>query len=217
MPPLPKDEEEELLLKAKAGDEDARDMVLRANLRWVVKRAKRMGHGNVPAEDLAAVGARGLLIAMERDDPAKREGRFISYARGWVDNLMWREYQEYTNTVRMPWHIATSENLSKHRSVDLDVVEPTPSDPEDVGVEMSRQRLLEIIRKHLSGLQYDTLCRYYGLGDHSGFPQDTTGIAADYKVTRQAVWNNISEAIRKLRHPKLRDVLRELLDSEETS
>lgn len=76
---LDKDEERELLIKAKGGDKRAKDLVLNSNLRFVFQVAKSYQGRGLPLSDLIAEGNVGLMKAYERFD-IERNLKFISYA-----------------------------------------------------------------------------------------------------------------------------------------
>ena len=75
---MTKDEEREVLLKAKAGDEKARDKIINHNLRFVVSVAKRYQNQGIPLEDLISEGNRGLVKAYTKFDVTKNV-KFITY------------------------------------------------------------------------------------------------------------------------------------------
>jgi len=76
---LNKEEERKILIKAKAGDPRARDLVLNSNLRFVFQVAKSYQGRGLPLSDLIAEGNLGLIKAYERFD-LDRNLKFISYA-----------------------------------------------------------------------------------------------------------------------------------------
>lgn len=78
-PPIPQEEELELILKAKAGDRRAFEKVINSNLRFVVKVAKTYENNGIELEDLIAEGNHGMVKAFERFD-TDRGVKFISYA-----------------------------------------------------------------------------------------------------------------------------------------
>lgn len=80
---LERDEERELLLRAKSGDQRARDRIVMSHLRMVVATAKRRARGSVALDDLVQEGVLGLLEAIDRFD-VQRDVRFSTYAGYWV-------------------------------------------------------------------------------------------------------------------------------------
>ncbi len=80
---LTPEEELRLIRAAKAGDKEARDRLIRANLRFVVSVAKQYMSSGVPLDDLISEGNLGLIKAIENFDET-RGFKFISYAVWWI-------------------------------------------------------------------------------------------------------------------------------------
>lgn len=78
-PSLTRNEEHAVAMRARDGDPDARDLLVRANLRFVVNEAKRWQGRGRSLEDLIADGNLGLLGAADKFDPA-RDVKFITFA-----------------------------------------------------------------------------------------------------------------------------------------
>jgi len=70
-PLLTAKEELALAERIKRGDPEARSLMIRANLRLVVKIAQDYGNYGVPVPDLISEGNMGLMKAVERFDPTK--------------------------------------------------------------------------------------------------------------------------------------------------
>jgi len=76
---LSPEEERDLILKAKQGDEEAFERVIVANQKLVVKEALKYYFKEDNFLDLVNEGNKGLIEALKRFDPA-RENRFYTYA-----------------------------------------------------------------------------------------------------------------------------------------
>ena len=79
IPLLSREEENELALKANAGDKAAKDKIVSANLRFVVNVAKKYQSHGLDLTDLISEGNIGLLTAIDHFDVEKGY-HFISYA-----------------------------------------------------------------------------------------------------------------------------------------
>ena len=79
IPMLSREEERELLTKAKQGDIDARNKIVMANQRFVIKIAKQYANRGIPFEDLISEGNIGLIHAVEKFDLSK-DCHFLTYA-----------------------------------------------------------------------------------------------------------------------------------------
>ncbi|HYD52056.1 MAG TPA: RNA polymerase sigma factor RpoD/SigA, partial [Gemmatimonadaceae bacterium] len=107
-PPLLRREEEAALVRRwRAGDRDALDALICANLRFVVAIAKRYQHQGVPLPDLVSEGNLGLIRAAHRFDES-RGIKFISYAVWWVRQAILQALAEQSRIVRVPLHQAES-------------------------------------------------------------------------------------------------------------
>ena len=102
-------QEIELANQIKEGDEAARTSMINANLRLVVKIARRYMNPNVPLEDLVEEGNIGLMRAVEKFDP-EHECRFSTYATWWIRQSIERSIMNQAHTIRVPVHVAKEIN-----------------------------------------------------------------------------------------------------------
>ncbi|MCR5046892.1 MAG: RNA polymerase sigma factor RpoD/SigA [Treponema sp.] len=101
IPLLTREEENELALKAKAGDKAARDKIANANLRFVVNIAKKYRHSGMDLTDLISEGNVGLLTAIDKFDVEKGY-HFISYAVWWIRQSILKAIYEKKDAIRLP-------------------------------------------------------------------------------------------------------------------
>lgn len=96
---------EEIRLAAliKRGDEAARDRMIRANLRLVIKIAREYEGIGLPLLDLINEGNIGLMKAVERFDPAKG-GKLSTYGAWWIKQSIRRALTNQSKTIRLPVH-----------------------------------------------------------------------------------------------------------------
>lgn len=105
IPLLSRAEEESLARSATKGDRLAREKLIQANLRFVVKVAKEYHTPGLPLEDLISEGNIGLMRAIDNFDTEKGH-RFISYAVWWIRQTILRAIGEKSRLIRLPQHKA---------------------------------------------------------------------------------------------------------------
>jgi RNA polymerase primary sigma factor len=86
-PPLAPDEEKELGRLIEAGDSEARERLVRANLRLVVEAARRHAGEGLALRRLLQAGTEGLLHAVEAFDP-RGSGPFAEHASQWIEQAI---------------------------------------------------------------------------------------------------------------------------------
>ena len=124
------EEERALARRARAGDPDAADRLVTANLRFVIAFVKRyQGHG-LDLGDLVAIGNEGLLRAVRKFDP-DRGVKFISYAVWWVRQAVLKALAEQTRSVRFPLNQNTAVvRFAKAQGLLAQELGRTPTDEE---------------------------------------------------------------------------------------
>lgn len=99
--PLSRSEEQYLFHLAKAGSRQARERLVSANLRFVLKVALRYRGCSIPLQDLVSEGSMGLIRAIESFDHT-RGLKFISYAVWWIKAYITRAINEQSGLIRLP-------------------------------------------------------------------------------------------------------------------
>jgi RNA polymerase primary sigma factor len=111
-PLLTADQEKQLARRIEAGDSEARDHMVRANLRLVVNIARSYTGKGLGLQDLIAEGNLGLLRAVEGFDPSMNT-RFSTYASYWIKQSIKRAVINTGKTIRIPAYM--NELLVKWR------------------------------------------------------------------------------------------------------
>jgi RNA polymerase primary sigma factor len=106
------DEEKALAHRIEDGDNEARDRMVRANLRLVVNIARSYTGKGLGLQDLIEEGNLGLLRAVEGFDP-RMNTRFSTYASYWIKQSIKRALVNTAKTIRIPAYMV--ELLAKWR------------------------------------------------------------------------------------------------------
>jgi RNA polymerase primary sigma factor len=121
-------EEIELAARIKKGDKKAREQMIKANLRLVVKIAHDYENFGLPLLDLISEGNIGLMKAVERFDPAKG-GKLSTYGSWWIKQSIKRALANQSKTIRLPVHLV--DKISRMRRTALKLQEIFGREPTD--------------------------------------------------------------------------------------
>jgi RNA polymerase primary sigma factor len=146
---LEADEESDLAWRIQDGDVEARDHMVRANLRLVVSIARSfMGRG-LTLQDLIQEGNLGLVHAVERFDPSQ-ETRFSTYAKYWIKEAIQRALTTHSRPVRVPAYVNQLMQRWKQTATALGEELGRPANEDEVAERMDLSpRQLTIVKKAL--------------------------------------------------------------------
>ena len=136
---LTKKEEIDLAKRIRKGDKAAREQMIKANLRLVVKIARDYDNYGVPLLDLINEGNIGLMKGVERFNPSKG-AKLSTYAAWWIKQAIKRALANQSKTIRLPVHVVDKLLHIRRAEAKLqDVLGREPSD-EEVGAEVGLAR-----------------------------------------------------------------------------
>lgn len=102
--PIPREEEKEIVKKAQAGDEDARDLLVTSNLKLVAKIAMKYSKAGVNYIDLIQDGTIGLIAAIDKYDISKGHS-FTSYSVWWIKREIINSIANRINAIKIPSYV----------------------------------------------------------------------------------------------------------------
>jgi RNA polymerase primary sigma factor len=127
-PLLTREDEVKLAKRIKKGDQAARQQMIKANLRLVVKIAHDYASYGLPLLDLISEGNIGLMKAVERFDP-KKGGKLSTYAAWWIKQSIKRALANQSKTIRLPVHLV--DKIARMRRISLQLAEEFGREPTD--------------------------------------------------------------------------------------
>lgn len=199
-------QEKELARRILAGDDEARTLLARSNLRLVVSIAKKYSNRSADLSllDLIQEGNIGLFKAVEKFDWTKGF-KFSTYATWWIRQSITRALADQSRTIRIPVHMV--ETISKYKQVLRRLTQDLGRDPlpeeiaSEMGLEVEKIQVIEQINQETRSLEQP-------IGDDED--KSTFGeFIADDKILRPD-----QDASRRMLQEAIRGVLEELSPKE---
>ncbi len=209
-PQLSFEEETELCKRIENGDVQAKQELIRANLKLVVTIARKTIHmSGLPFVDLIQEGNLGLMVAAEKFN-YKLGYKFATYAGWWIKQAMFKAISEQSHCMKIPVYI--QETLSKYSKIKYQMEQTSNNQVkvEDVAKEMNVAP--EKIEMFLSAYT-KTVSIENGIEKNDGKELNVADILADEKaqisenVEYQSLKNDINNVIATLKERE-RDVVR---------
>ncbi len=199
-------EEKDLAKRIEAGDDEAKNLLARANLRLVVSIAKKYAgrSSDLTLLDLIQEGNLGLFKAVEKFDWSKGF-KFSTYATWWIRQSITRALADQSRTIRIPVHMV--ETISKYKQVYRRLFQDLGREPlaeeiaTEMGVEVDKVHVIEKISQTTASLEKP-------IGDDED--KSTLGeFIADDKIMRPD-----QESAQRILSDQIREVLNELSPKE---
>jgi RNA polymerase primary sigma factor len=141
--------EKQVALRIGESDTEARDQMVRANLRLVVNIARKYARAGVGLQDLIEEGNLGLLRAVESFDPSMNT-RFSTYGSYWIKQSMRRAIINSAKTIRIPAYMVEMPTKWRRATAKLQTELDRPPTQEEVARSMNLSaKKLNMIRKAL--------------------------------------------------------------------
>jgi RNA polymerase primary sigma factor len=200
VPLLTTDEEVALAKRIEKGDLDAKQKLIKANLRLVVSIAKKFTGKNLSLLDLIQEGNIGLFRAVEKFDYHKGY-KFSTYATWWIRQAITRSLADQSRTIRIPVHMV--ENINRFQQVERRLVQDLGREPlpEEIAAEMSEE--LEKIN-HIIKISQETISLGTPVGDDSedsvleDFIEDQKTVTPDRAAALEILRDYVRQVISEL-------------------
>ena len=218
-PLLTAQQERDLAKRILAEDEEARNLLARANLRLVVSIAKKyVGRSpDLTLLDLIQEGNLGLFKAVDKFDHTKGF-KFSTYATWWIRQAITRALADQSRTIRIPVHMV--ETMAKYKQVSRRLAQDFGRDPmpEEIAVEMGVE--VEKIYQ-IEKISQDTISLELPIGSDdddrsrlSDFIADDKIVSPDQEVAHSILTDQITEILDSLseKERKILEMRHGLLD-----
>jgi RNA polymerase primary sigma factor len=198
-PLLTPNEELKLAKRIQKGDKRARDKMISANLRLVVKIAHDYVNFGLPLQDLISEGNIGLIKAVERFDPSKG-GKLSTYAAWWIKQSIKRALANQSKTIRLPVHLV--DKIAKMRRITAQLTDELDREPNDeeiayaLGLPVNKVAHLKSVSTRPSSLDAPV-----GEGEDTSFGEfvsDENATTPFEDLTAKGIHNDIQAMINQL-------------------
>jgi RNA polymerase primary sigma factor len=201
-------EEIDLAARIKKGDKKAREQMIKANLRLVVKIARDYEGIGLPLLDLISEGNIGLMKAVERFDPAKG-GKLSTYGSWWIKQSIKRALANQSKTIRLPVHLV--DKISKMRRTAMRLQEELGREPtddelgEELGIAASR-----VAQMRMAAIRPASLDAPIGDEDSNNFAEVVQDESADtpYEQLEEKTVTRMLQEMVKTLDPREATILR---------
>jgi RNA polymerase primary sigma factor len=208
VPLLTAEQEIELAKRIEAGDREATQRFILANLRLVVNIAKKYQGRGFSLLDLIQEGNTGLMRAVQKFD-WRRGFRFSTYATWWIRQAIGRALAERSRTIRLP--IVMGQTVTKVREASERLTQLHGREPTDLELagelEVSLNELHEMLRMAATPVSLETPIGSAETDMLGDLLPDVNAIAPENRIFEETLKHEAGLALEELLTPRERLVL----------
>lgn len=201
--PLSPEDEKKFLILARQGDEEAKEILIRHNMRLVAHIVKKYV-GSAETDDLLSVGSIGLIKAINTYQDGKGT-QLATYTARCIENeilMLLRSGKKHKNNVSLTDPVGTDKDGNELTLIDL-LSEKEDSVFAQVEKNIQREKFVALLKKFLSEREFSILSMRYGLEDGAALPQRE--VARKLGISRSYISRIEKRAIEKAREHLTKD------------
>lgn len=196
--PLTKEEEKEYFIKCKAGDMQARNILIERNLRLVAHIAKKYYYSGCDNDDLISIGTIGLIKAIDSYNPQSGT-RFATYAGKCLQNEILMHFRaQKKQSLESSLNDAVETDKEGNPLTYMDIISVDDDIAERIDLKLKVEKMIDGINKFLTPTEKQIIILRYGLGYAKPITQRE--VSEKLGISRSYVSRLESKAISKLRN-----------------
>ena len=195
--PLSAQEEKKYLALSRAGDKEAKEILIKHNMRLVAHVVKKYS-GAAETDDLISVGSIGLIKAINTFQEGKGTA-LATYTARCIENeilMLLRSGKKHKNNVSLTDPVGTDKDGNELTLMDL-LSEKEDSVFSQVEKSIQREKFIEVLKKFLTDREFTIVSMRYGLED--GVPLPQREVAKKLGISRSYISRIEKRAIEKAR------------------
>lgn len=183
-PPLSSAEENECFRKMREGNKNAREKLIKHNLRLVAHIVKKYYSSGVDQDDLISIGTIGLIKAIDSFD-SRNGARFATYAAKCLQNEI---LMHFRSRKKLAYEVSISETIDTDKDgaplTYSDIISVDDTIADDLDRKFKSRRAIEIVNRVLEPREKEIIVLRYGLNGKKPITQRETaellGISRSY-------------------------------------